>query len=111
MAKYSYIPVACVVFALAGCATATDVMDMGGGVYMISARAAPARGGAAGATQVAYKDAQAFCAAKGTKPIVVAANDRDVMQGSVGGSFGPNGGNFGGGVFAAGNATLRFRCE
>lgn len=99
------------VLALGGCATASDVMEMPNGVYMISARAAPARGGAAGAMQVAYKDAQAFCGAKGARPIVVDSQDRDVMQGSVGGSFGPSGGSFGGGVFAAGNATLRFRCE
>ncbi len=100
-----------VILLLSGCAMATAPMDMGNGVYMISARAAPARGGAAGALQVAHTDATAFCAAKGGKPIVMDAADRDVYQGSVGGSFGPQGGGFGGGVFAAGNATLRFRCQ
>ncbi len=96
---------------LAGCAMASDVMDAGNGTYLISAHAAPVRGGAAGAAQVAYKDANAFCAAKGGQhAVVIDANNRDVYQGSAGGSFGPNGGSFGGGVFAAGNTDMRFRC-
>lgn len=45
------------VVAAAGCAMATDIMDTGNGTYMISARAAPIRGGAAGAQNVAYQDA------------------------------------------------------
>jgi len=89
---------------------ASDVMDAGNGVYMISARAAPIRGGAAGAVQVAYKDANAFCGARGAHAVVLDANDRDVYQSSVGGSWSPQGGSFGGGTFAAGNANLRFRC-
>jgi hypothetical protein len=89
----------------------SDVMDAGNGTYMISAHAAPVRGGAAGANDVAYKDANKFCAAKdGSHAVVVTANDRDVYQGSVGGSWNGSGGSFGGGVFAAGNTTLRFRC-
>jgi len=88
----------------------TDVMDTGNGTYMISAHAAPVRGGAAGANQVAYKDANAFCAKKGEHAVVITAESRDVYQGSVGGSVGPSGGSFGGGIFAAGNADLHFRC-
>src|SRR5688572_4113048 len=88
---------------LGGCAMASDVMDTGNGTYLISARASPARGGAAGANQVAYKDAQAFCSAKGLRPIVITADSRDSTQASFGGS----GGAFGGGVFQAGNADLR----
>ncbi len=48
-----------VVLVLSGCAMTSDVMDTGNGTYMISAHAAPIRGGAAGANQVAYKDATA----------------------------------------------------
>ena len=97
---------------LSSCAMTSDVMDTGNGTYMISAHAAPIRGGATGANDVAYKDAQAFCAKKGEglHAIVVDASERDVYQGSAGGSWNGNSGSFGGGVFAAGNANLRFRC-
>lgn len=102
----------CLMVSLAGCAMTSDVMDTGNGTYMISARAAPVRGGAAGANEVAYKDANKFCAQKGPgmHAIVLDANSRDVYQGSMGGSWNRNGGSFGGGVFAAGNADLHFRC-
>lgn len=92
---------------ISGCAMTSDVMDTGNGTYMVSAHAAPVRGGAAGANQVAYEAAQKFCAGKGAHAVVLAAGSRDVYQGSVGGSSG----SFGGGVFAAGNTDLRFRCE
>ena len=100
---------AAVAITLGGCAMTSDVMDTGNGTYMISAHAAPARGGAAGANDVAYKDANKFCAAKGTglHAVVIDAPARDVYQGSFGGS----GGSFGGGVFAAGNVDMRFRCD
>jgi len=81
-------------------------MDTGNGTYMISAHAAPIRGGAAGANSVAYKDANAFCASKGGDAVVLAADSRDVTQASFGGS----GGSFGGGIFQAGNTDLHFRC-
>ena len=94
------------VIALAGCAITSDVMDTGNGTYMISAHAAPIRGGAAGANQVAYKDANAYCAQHGGHAVVLGADSRDVYQGSFGGSNG----SYGGGVFAAGNTDLHFRC-
>jgi hypothetical protein len=93
--------------ALAGCAMASDVMDTGNGTYMVSAHAAPIRGGAAGANQVAYEAAQKFCGRSGSHAVVLEAGARDVYQGSFGGSNG----SFGGGVFAAGNTDLHFRCE
>ncbi len=93
-------------FTLSACAMTSDVMDTGNGTYMISAHAAPIRGGAAGANQVAYKDANAYCAQRGGHAVVLTADARDVYQGSFGGS----GGSFGGGVFAAGNTDLHFRC-
>ena len=85
---------------------ASDVMDTGNGTYMISAHAAPILGGAAGANEVAFKDANAFCVTKGGHAVVLAANSRDVTQASFGGSNG----SFGGGVFQAGNTDLHFRC-
>ena len=93
-----------VAVALTGCAMTSGVMDAGNGTYLISAHAAPIRGGATGANSVAYEDAQKFCAQKasGLHAIVVDANERDVYQGAFSGS--------GGGVFAAGNVNLRFRC-
>lgn len=96
---------------LAGCATTSGVMEAEGGTYLISARAAPARGGTAGANALAYEEAQKFCAGKGGRAIVVDAKERDVYQSSAGGSFNAAGGGFGSGTFAAGNANLRFKCE
>jgi hypothetical protein len=98
--------------ALAGCATTSDIMDAGNGTYLISAHAAPIRGGATGANSIAYETANDFCAKKAANlhAIVLDASERDVYQSSYGGSFNQNGGGFGGGTFAAGNANLRFRC-
>ena len=94
--------------ALSGCAMTSDVMDAGNGTYMIQGTAAPVRGGAAGAVEVAYKDANSYCAEHqpGTHAIVVDSQNRDVYQGSYG--YNQYGG--GGGVFAAGHAELHFRC-
>ena len=100
-----------VVSSVAGCATSSDVMDTGNGTYMISSHAAPVRGGAAGANKVAYTHAKDFCQKKaGMHPVVLDASARDVYQSSYGGTAGPGGGAFGGGVFAAGNVDMHFRC-
>jgi hypothetical protein len=96
---------------LSGCAMTSGVMEAEGGTYLISARAAPLRGGTAGANAVAYNDAQKFCAGTGKRAIVMTAQERDVYQSSMGASWGSTGGFAGGGTFAAGNADLRFKCE
>jgi len=96
---------------LAGCATTSGVMEAEGGTFMISARAAPARGGTAGANALAYEEAQKFCVGKGGRAIIIAAKERDVYQSAASASWTPTGGNAGGGTFAAGNANLHFRCE
>ena len=82
---------ALIVGGLTGCAMTSDVMDTGYGTYMISGHAAPIRGGATGANQVAYQDAQKFCIQQnpGFHAIVIGAEDRDVYQSSFGGSWGP----------------------
>lgn len=97
---------------LGACAMTSRVMDAGDGTYLISAHASAVRGGATGANTIAYDDAQKFCAEKsdGMHAIVVNAQERDVYQSSVGGSFNQSGGSFGGGSFAAGNVNFRFRC-
>jgi hypothetical protein len=98
--------------ALAGCATASPVMDAGDSTYLISARASPARGGATGAQTVAYTDVQKFCAQKGDglHPIVVTTQEREIYQSSEGGGFNQYGGGFGGSTMAAGAVNFRFRC-
>lgn len=108
MRKIIILSMACV---LGGCAMTSDVMDTGNGTYMISAHAAPVRGGAAGANRVAYADAQKFCGARGGHAVVIEADARDVYQGGAGGSWSPSGGSFGGAVMAAGNTDLHFRCQ
>lgn len=87
--------------ALGGCATASPVMDLGDGTYTISAQAAPARGGATGATTYAFEKAQAYCAPG--RPVLVNAQERDLPQGGFSA--------YGGGVYNAGSTTLRFRCN
>jgi hypothetical protein len=96
---------------LSGCAMTSGVMEAEDGTYLISARAAPARGGTAGANAVAYQEAQKFCAAKDMRALVVTAQERDVYQSSAGASWNASHGFAGGGTFAAGNANLRFRCS
>ena len=94
--------------ALAGCATASPVMDAGDGTYLISARAAPVRGGATGAQALAYTD----CAQKGDglHPIVVTTQERDIYQSSFGGGFNQYAGGVGGSTMAAGAVNFRFMC-
>lgn len=96
----------------AGCATSSGVMETANGTYIISARAAPARGGTAGANAYAYEEAQKYCAAKqnNSRAVLVNSTERDVYQGSMGASWNRRGGSAGGGVFAAGNATIEFQC-
>lgn len=89
---------------VSGCATASPVMDLGDGTYTISAQAAPARGGATGATTYAYEKAQAFCAPN--RPILVNAQERDIHQAAIG--WNAYGG--GGSAMAAGGTSIRFRC-
>lgn len=96
---------------LAGCSTTSGVMESEGGTYLISARAAPAAGGTAGANAAAHQEAQKFCGEKGLRPIVVTATERDTYQGAAAGSWTPSGGSSGGGFAAAGSANLRFRCQ
>ena len=112
LGKWLQIAVVLGVVALAGCATASPVMDAGDGTYLISARAAPVRGGATGAQTVAYTDAQKFCAQKGdgSHPIVVNTQERDIYQSSFGGGFNQYGGGVGGSTMAAGAVNFRFRC-
>lgn len=91
-------------------------MDAGNGSYLISAHASPIRGGATGADAVAYQTAQDFCAQKGGMHAIVSdASERDVYQGASGGSFAFNqwngSGGFASGVFASGNANMRFKCS
>lgn len=96
---------------LTGCAVTSGVMEAENGTYIISARAAPIRGGTAGANAVAYEDAQKFCGSKGMRAIVMTAQERDVYQSAVGASWNRSGGSAWGGTFAAGNADLHFRCS
>lgn len=102
-----------------GCATTSGVMPGPNGTYTISAFAAPVRGGATGAYQTAFEDAQKYCAKSGKNAIVLDGQDRDVYQSTsmAHGSFNANSagayGSYGagGGTFASGNAKLTFRCD
>ena len=84
------------VILISGCAMTSGVMEAEGGTYLISARAAPIRGGTVGANAVAYDDAQKFCARDAKRAIVLTAQERDVYQSSMGASWGTSGGFAGG---------------
>ena len=96
-----------------GCAMASDPMDSGDGVYMISAHASAIRGGATGANELEYSKAKQFCVAKGSglHPVLVNDTERDVYQSSFGGSWNTDGGSGGGGSSAAGNVYVYFKCS
>lgn len=96
--------------ALGACAQATQPMEAADGTYMISARAAPVRGGATGAYEVAHKDAMAFCQQSGKRAVLVGTNDRDIYQSAGGGYITPQNAGFSGSTMAAGSANIRFRC-
>jgi hypothetical protein len=99
-----------VALSIGACAIASDVEEEEGGTYMISARAAPIRGGTTGAHTVAYEDAQKFCGKTGGRPVVVGSDERDIYQSSSGASFGPNGGGAYSGTAASGTVNLHFKC-
>lgn len=95
---------------LGGCAQVSPPMENADGSYLISGRAAPVRGGATGAYEVAFKDAQKFCAQGNRRAVIQNAEDRDIYQTAVGGGWSGGTGGFSGNTLAAGSATLRFRC-
>ena len=66
---------------LGGCAASSAVTEVEGDTYMTSGRAPPARGGTPGAYNLAYQDAQQFCAGKGMRADVI--NSNEVNVGSV----------------------------
>jgi hypothetical protein len=77
---------------LAGCASSSGVLKMGPDTYSITAQASPARGGTAGAKQMALQEANQFCE-KMSKEIFVT--------------------NFGSATtndYGAGDSSLTFRC-
>jgi hypothetical protein len=98
------------IMGLTGCATSSGVMEMADGSYMISAKAAPIRGGTSGANSMAYEEAQKFCATVKGKAVLVNQQERDVYQGGSAATVNQSGG-FGSSGFAAGGAaSIRFRC-
>lgn len=88
---------------LAGCVSSSDVMPGADGSYFLQVRASPIRGGAAGATDIAYEDANAFCASQKARAVVLDLADKDSYRGSF---YEGNGG-----IVAAGRATLHFKCQ
>lgn len=97
---------------LFGCASTSGVMEAENGTYFISAKAAPARGGTAGANALAYEEATKFCSTKGFgKAIVINQQERDVYQGGYAASANQSSGFGSGGFAAGGSANLRFRCS
>lgn len=77
---------------LAACAMSQGVQKMGPDTYMVSAIAAPIRGGASGAELQAVADANTHCAAMGKEIMVTNTSSSDLNR------------------VGAGQATVTFRC-
>ena len=61
---------ACMVIALAGCATSSGVVNVGPDTYMASAHAMHEAGGLSTARKMAIEDAQKFCTKQGRQILV-----------------------------------------
>lgn len=88
---------------LSGCASTSGVMEAAENTYIISAGAAPVRGGVEGAYSLAYEEAQRFCAQKDSRAVIIAQQDRDVYSSAWS--------NGSGSIAANGKAKIRFKCE
>ena len=93
-----------------GCASTSGVMEMADGSYIISAKAAPIRGGTSGANSLAYEEAQKFCSTVNGRAVIVNQQERDVYQGGSAAAVNQSGGFGSSGFSAGGAASIRFRC-
>lgn len=100
-----FIPI--LALSLSACALTSEVQERADGTYTISGHAAPIRGGTVGAQDVAYKDAQRFCASRGARAVVLDSVERDIPVSSFG--YNQYGGS--GAMLLGGNATLNFKCQ
>lgn len=83
--------------AIVGCASTSDVVPVGNGVYQVSATSRGVLGGAGGEGTEALKAANTYCADQGKKMVAQASD-------SQGPGLNP-------GVGIAITATVRFTCE
>lgn len=91
---------------LVGCGT-SDVQNMEDGSYLIAANTMPVWDAPSDARDIAFRGAEEFCAAQKRHAVVMA----DSAGAHAVGSNGFSGSSGGSGVFAAGAASLNFRCE
>jgi len=96
---------------ICACVHTSQVMDMGNGVYMVSAHAGTFNGGTTGSNNEAYTAATKFCGERGLHAIVLDASSRDVYHSESFGSFSQTGGAFSGGTHASGNTDMKFKCS
>ena len=105
--------------ALAGCATTSDIVPVGHGVYEVAGSSATGMSSGGAQKVRLIKVANAFCAKSGQSATLVDAND---TNGHVGGFASVNGSSYGNGSsgyvsgFASGpikraTADVMFRCE
>jgi len=86
--------------ALAGCTETGQIMDGVGGTYWISSYASGIEGGAFGANDAAYAEANAFCGKAGKHAIVLDNRDRDLVTS-----------NGNPGFLQPGRTTMHFQCS
>ena len=107
--SYKYL-IVCSSLLVGACASSSGVMEMADGSYIISAKAAPIRGGTAGANSLAFEEAQKFCATANGRAVIVSKQERDVYQGGSVASVNQTSGFGSSGFSAGGAASIRFRC-
>lgn len=92
---------------LAGCGMTSDVQSMEDGSYLIAANTTPVWDAPSDARDFALRGAQEFCSVQKRRVVIVS----DDAAGHAAGVTGFSGTSGGRGVFAAGSASLNFRCE
>ena len=92
---------------LTACGMTSDVQNMEDGSYLIAANTTPIWDAPSDAKDLAFRGAEEFCSTQGRQVVVVP----DGTGGGSAGETGFSGSSGGHGVFAAGSASLNFRCQ
>ena len=106
MAKWAFV-LLLVAPCLTGCGMTSDVQSMEDGTYLIAANTTPIWDAPSDARDFAFRGAEEFCRSQKRRVVVISDNSGGHAAGATG--FSASSG--GRGVFAAGSASLNFRCQ
>ena len=106
MAKGAFVLLAIAPW-LASCGMTSDVQSMEDGSYLIAANTTPLWDAPSDAKDFAFRGAEEFCSAQKRRVVIITDDAASHAAGATG-FAGSSGGR---GVFAAGSASLNFRCQ